>query len=55
MFMKNETTMRELKHIKNGKAKKERKTSHCFNNEKELKDWYKRNNCKKGGKSRHTF
>ena len=57
MFMKNETTMRELKYIKNGKAKKERTTSRSFgdNREKELKQWYKKNNSKKGGKSRHTF
>ena len=57
MFMKTEITMRQLKHIKNGKVKKERTTSHSFgdNKEKELKEWYKRNNCKKGGKSRHTF
>ena len=28
-------------------------SSHNINNEKQLDKWYKINNCKRGGKSRH--
>ena len=58
--MKNETTMREMKlikDIKQGKLKRDKKKSYLLKNNREklLNDFDKKNNCKKGGKSRHTF
>ena len=53
MQNKYEYSTRMRKSAKSFKSKGNIKTSHNINEKKELEKWFKTNNSKKGGKSRH--
>lgn len=57
MYSKNELTSRERKQIKYKKINDTtgKYSSKHINNKEELMKWNKKNNCKKGGKSRHII
>jgi len=57
MNSKFDTTTRERKMSKRYTKRSEsliKMSSHNIDNEKQLDKWLKMNNCKRGGKSRHT-
>ena len=53
MQNKFDISVRARKSEKCIKSKGNLKTTHNIHEKKELEKWLKRNNCKKGGKSRH--